>query len=157
MTDQEVEMGKDNTQTADPVATATPPEEKAAPDPKRNSTRPKPPAATSTPVRVTFDELQEFLAELEHDVELVEHQVVRGFERHDPPGEGFGLQRVDLIAGYVARGVVVEVVQPVGTLWNDGGDPDTKTREAIAAWREELLSACRAHVLDVRGGRYGPL
>ena len=148
-------MAKDETQTAEPpaAAAAEDPEKKPAPEPKTNSKRPAP--AAHTPVRVTFDELTEFLAELEHDAELVEHQVVRGFERQDPPGEGFGMKRVDLIAGYVARGLVIEVVEAVGTLWNDGGEPDAKTRELIAAWRSRLLEVCRAYGLDVRGGRYG--
>ncbi len=157
MTDQEVEMPKDETQTADPPAAAATPAETPAAPAKASTPRTKTPAATSTPVRVTFDELVEFLAELEHDAELVEHQVVRGFERQEPPGEGFGMKRVDLIAGYVARGVVVEVVQAAGTLWNDGGEPDAKTRELIAAWRSRLLEVCHAYGLQVRGGRYGPL
>ncbi len=150
-------MAKSETQTDDVAAAVAEAEKKPAPapDPKTNSTRPKP--AVYTPVRVTFDELTEFLAELERDADQVEHQVVRGFERHDPPGEGFGMKRVDLIAGYVARGLVIEVVQAIGTLWNDGGESDDKTRQLIAEWRSELLAACRTHGLEVRGGRYGPL
>ena len=145
------------------TSTQDPPAEPAtANDPKPPAARaaawkrPAPAAAAArTAVRVTFTEPQEFYEELRQDAGAVEHQIVRAFVRRTPPDPGAGMQQVDVVAGYIARGQVVELVTVCGVDWHTGSEADNATEGRAERVRSALGSLCHELQLDLRPGRFG--
>jgi len=137
-------------------------ESAAAPDPGGAKKAPAlksvpPPFVLVTAVRVSYTSAEEWLDELAANADLVESRIVRMFVREEPPLEGYGMSRVDVVAGYVARGQVYELVAPAGTDWHTDSEADLATR----ARRDELVAAIAIAAdtlgLNVRGGRFGSL
>ena len=108
-------------------------------------------------VRVTFTAIAEWLGELAGDADLVEERIVRVTERRTPPGTGSGMQTVEVVAGYVVRGQVVECAEIAGTVWT----ADDATSKATEDQRGRLIQGVELTAqelgLTVRGGRFGPL
>jgi len=150
-------MAETQTQEA-PAEPATANDAKPPKSGERAARRPAPAAAAArTPVRVTFTDPDEWLAELQLDSDAVETQIVRTAVRRIPADAGAGMQRVDVIAGYVARGHVIELVTVCGVDWHT----DSETDRATTARAEDLQSAvsrlCRELGLELRAGRFGAL
>lgn len=150
-------MTDDATMTEDPPA--APATDAATEPPRRRATKHTPATnvVARASVRVTLTRLDDFEDEMMRDAESIDGRIVRTFERYDPPDSGYGMRRVDQIAGYVVGGQVVEVVQTIGTLWADHGEADEKTLGLISSWREALAAMCEGQGLELRGGRFGPL
>jgi hypothetical protein len=106
-------------------------------------------------VRVTFEEPAEFLQELEERAAGVEGGVVRYIIRYDPPGEGYGARRVDLVAGAVVNGEILELAAKAGAVWGDGGEADQATKKRVDEWHGALVELCGKAGLVLKGGRFG--
>lgn len=132
------------------VAAAAPAKQRAA------KKRGAPPPATHG-VRVSYQDLDEFAVELIADAPLIEEGIVRLTERTVPDGVGYAERAYELICGYVARGVVVELLCPTAKFWDGNGEQQEAATLELTEWRETLRSTCEAGGLDVRGGRYGAL
>jgi hypothetical protein len=114
-------------------------------------------AAAPAPIRirVTFDEPAEWLQEIEEAADLVDRRVVRFILRYDPPGEGYGVHEVELVAGAVVGGEIVELVAKAGAVWNDGGAADLETKKRVDTWHSQLVELCSRARLVLKGGRFG--
>ena len=108
-------------------------------------------------MRVTFADVIEWCGELAADADQVEDRVVRVTVRQEPPGTAHGMSRVDVIAGYVARGQVLEAIETAGTLWHDQGDTDRQTMDLCDRVLQRVNVVAGELGLSVRGGRFGPL
>jgi hypothetical protein len=106
-------------------------------------------------VRVTFDEPAEWLQEIGEAAEQVDRRVVRFTLRYDPPGEGYGMRRVVLLAGAVVGGEIVELVAEAGAVWGDGGESDQETKRRVDVWHSQLVELCGRAGLVLKGGRFG--
>lgn len=130
-----------------------PPEAKAARAQKVRAGDAVPRAA----VRVTFTEPAEFYDALRLDDDLVEHRIVRAIVRRTPPDPGAGMQQVDAVAGYIARGQVVELVAICGVDWHTGSEADNATDGRAERVTTALRALCHELQLDLRAGRFGQL
>ena len=131
-----------------------------APPAPRDRTARKPAAAAVTPrspVRVSFTHPDEWYDELRADADLVEHGIVRTCVRRTPADAASGMQKVDVIAGFIARGVVVELVTVCGVDWHTESDTDKATITRAEDVLERAASLCRDLGLTQRGGRFGAL
>jgi hypothetical protein len=106
-------------------------------------------------VRVTFEEPAEFVDEVTARAERVEGGVVRYTLRYDPPGEGYGMRKVELVAGVVVDGEILEMVAKAGAVWGDDGEADQATKKRVAVWHADLVGLCGQHGLTLKGGRFG--
>jgi hypothetical protein len=142
---------------AGPVEKPTPPAEDGGKETRAQGPKPGRAAAVPAPVRirVTFDEPAEWLQEVEEAADLVDRRVVRFILRYDPPGAGYGVHEVELVAGAVVGGEIVELVAKAGSVWNDGGDADQETKKRIATWQAQLGEMCGRAGLTLKGGRFG--
>jgi len=113
------------------------------------------PARGPAKVRVTFEEPEEFFWELADVADQVEGGVVRFIVRYDPPGEGAGIRNVELVAGAVVNGEILELVAKAGQVWGDGGEMDQETKKRLDAWHGQLVELCGQKELTLKGGRFG--
>jgi hypothetical protein len=122
----------------------------------RHKAVPRPaPARLPVRIRVTFDEPGEFLQELGAMAEHVEGDVVRFIVRYNPPGEGPGIRNVELVAGAVVAGEILELVGKCGQVWGDGGELDQETKQRVDTWHGQLVELCSRTGLALKGGRFG--
>jgi hypothetical protein len=106
-------------------------------------------------VRVSFEEPAEFNQELEERAKDVERGIVRYFLRYDPPGEGFGMRKVELVVSAIADGEIFELVAKAGAVWGDGGEIDLATKKRVDEWHGALVELCGKAGLVLKGGRFG--
>ena len=106
-------------------------------------------------VRVTFEEPAEFVEEVEEAADHVEGGVVRFIVRYDPPGEAAGIRHVELVAGAVVAGEILELVAKAGAVWGDDGDGDQATKKRVDTWHAQLVELCGRKGLALKGGRFG--
>ncbi len=148
-----------DTMTQDP-APAQEEEARRAPAPAAKKARratARADGAPKTAARVTYSDFDEFMAELIADAELIEDAIVRAHARRLPDTPQYAERELQLLAGYIARGQVVELVAAAGRYW-DGNAADEEVAAAqLAEWQETLRTTCEAGGLDVRGGRFGAL
>jgi hypothetical protein len=148
-----------DTQTQDRPAEPATANDPTPPAPKKTTPKDRAlaaPAARSA-VRVTFTDEREFYEELRADADLVEHRIVRAIVRRTPPDAGAGMQQVDVVAGYIARGQVVELVTICGVDWHTGSEADNATDGRAERVTTALGSLCHDLQLDLRPGRFGQL
>jgi hypothetical protein len=114
-------------------------------------------AAASAPlrVRVTFEEPAEWLQEVEEAADQVDRGVIRYTLRYDPPGEGYGMRKVELVAGAVVGGEIVELVAKAGEVWGGNGEADQETKKRVDTWHAQLVELCSRKGLALKGGRFG--
>ncbi len=124
---------------------------------KPRTPRGQAPPPSSHAVRVTHTDIDEWAAELIADAPLIEEAIVRITERTVPEAQGYLERHYELIAGYVARGVVVELVAVTDKFWDGNGEQQEAATAELTEWTETLRSTCEAGGLDVRGGRFGAL
>ena len=119
----------------------------------------KPGRAAAAPaplrVRVTFEEPAEWLQEVEEAADQVDRGVIRYTLRYDPPGEGYGMRKVELVAGAVVGGEIVELVAKAGAVWGDNGEADQETKKRVDTWHAQLVDLCGRKGLALKGGRFG--
>ena len=106
-------------------------------------------------VRVTFEEPAEWLQEVEEAAELVDRGVIRYTLRYDPPGEGYGMRKVELVAGAVVGGEIVELVAKAGVVWGDNGEESLVTKKRVDTWHAQLVDLYGRKGLALKGGRFG--
>lgn len=148
-----------DTITQDPATTETEtaPAKKAPPAKKARQATPRTDGAPKTAARVTYSDFDEFMAELIADAELIEDAIVRAHARRLPDTPQYAERELQLVAGYIARGQVVELMAAAGRYW-DGNPADEEAAAAqLAEWQETLRTTCEAGGLEVRGGRFGAL
>lgn len=112
---------------------------------------------TSSQVRVTFTDFDEFMQELISDATVVEEGIVRAVARSWPETTQYVERELQLIAGYVVRGQVVELVASTGRFWSTSDSPDEAAAGQLAEWEETLRTTVEAGGLQLRGGRFGAL
>lgn len=124
---------------------------------KEGPRRPRGPIVLTLPatVRVTFEEPAEFLQELEELATEVERGIVRYTLRYDPPGEGYGMRKVELVVSAIAEGEIFELVAKAGAVWGDGGEADQETKKRVDTWHAQLVELCGSKGLALKGGRFG--
>ncbi len=105
---------------------------------KPRTPRGQAPPASSHAVRVTHTDIDEWAAELIADAPLIEEAIVRITERTVPEAQGYLERHYELIAGYVARGVVVELVAVTGKFWDGNGEQQEAATAELTEWRETL-------------------
>ena len=106
-------------------------------------------------VRVSFEEPAEFLQELEELAKEVEEGIVRYTIRYDPPGEGYGMRKVELVVSAIAGGEIFELVARAGAVWDDGGEADLATKKRVDTWHTALVELCGKAGLTLKSGRFG--
>jgi len=106
-------------------------------------------------VRVSYEEPAEFLQELEELAKDVERGTVRYTIRYDPPGEGYGMRKVELVVSAIAGGEIFELVARAGAVWGDGGEVDLATKKRVDTWHAALVELCGKAGLTLKSGRFG--
>lgn len=106
-------------------------------------------------VRVSFEEPAEFVQELEELAAEVERGIVRYTLRYDPPGEGYGMRKVELVVSAIAEGEIFELVAKAGAVWGDNGEADQETKKRVDTWHAQLVDLCGRKGLALKGGRFG--
>ncbi len=132
-------------------AAATAPAREPRPNKHRAAT------GTGPQVRVTFTDFDEFMQELIGDATVIEEGIVRAVARSWPETTQYVERELQLIAGYVVRGQVVELVASTARFWSAGESPDEGAANELAEWEETLRTTVEAGGLQLRAGRFGAL
>jgi hypothetical protein len=132
------------------------PEQRAA-RAKRSAAKAPAAGELRTLVRVSYDEADDFLDELAAEADLVEARILRHTVREQPPADGYGLSKVDVIAGYVALGQVRELIATAGADWHTDSEADQSTTQRRDELLRRIVVAGDDLGLDVRGGRFGSM
>lgn len=103
---------------------------------------------------VHFDELDEFMIELERDAldDEVQHKIVRRVVRREGNEVG-SAWKVSTVVAYMARGQVVECIVRRGDL-PFGPSIDAQTMSRLEVDRKAIEEFCAQHGLDLRGGAF---
>jgi hypothetical protein len=108
---------------------------------KATARRPRGPIVLTLPatVRVSFEEPAEFVQELEELAAEVERGIVRYTLRYDPPGEGYGMRKVELVVSAIAEGEIFELVAKAraarGPLRPEGAGAEGRPLRGGVRWR----------------------
>jgi hypothetical protein len=108
--------------------------------------------ATTQPVTVMFNSVEEFIAELEKDAAKVDRQIVRITNLSEGTNISPNIQHVSVFATYTVEGQIIILKRYCGDIWRLGQQRD---KEVLAKAKEHLKTieeACRRLKLEARAG-----
>ncbi len=134
---------------AQPAAPAEPPpvSKLARPD-----SRPYRPLASPLRYVVEFQELAQFVEELEMGLYGVDRGIIRYDIISSPPGITVGLRTMYLVVSAALGDVLVKARLEAGVLWGDDGEFDQETTRRLNNWHAELVAMCGEKSLNLRTG-----
>ena len=101
---------------------------------------------------VVFNAVEEFLAELEKDQDLVERKIVRLTCLYQQSTMTPVIRHLFVVATYKAGGEIVQFKDFCGDLWNL--EQDEKTIQRSVAIQEKIEEASKEYGLEIRAGMY---
>jgi hypothetical protein len=113
---------------------------------------------TETRVTVVFNQVEEFIAELEKDAKKIERGIVRRTQLFESAKISPILQHVSVFASYTVEGQLITLKRYCGDIWGQVGDngPEQERNDRVIVKAEGYLKtieeACKRLNLEVRAG-----
>lgn len=102
-------------------------------------------------MQVRFNDVEEFLAELEHDRERIDRGIVRVTKTLTQTAQ-LPIQQLAVVATARVGDTVVRLERYCGDLWGKEFPQDAETHERAEKVMRKLEDACRGMGLEVRAG-----
>jgi hypothetical protein len=104
------------------------------------------------PVTVVFNQVEEFIAELEKDAEKVERGIVRLTKIFEGTKISPNIHHVSVFATYTVEGQLITLKRYCGDIWELGQGRDTEVIAKADGYLTTIEEACKRLNLEVRAG-----
>lgn len=103
-------------------------------------------------MRVKFNQVEEFCAELEKDAPLVDRRIVRCSNLWEVSKLSVNIHHLTFLATYSVEGEIVELRRYCGDIWRINQDADKKVLDKAEQVGKTIEEVCQRLKLEVRAG-----
>lgn len=105
-------------------------------------------------MKVKFNQVEEFCAELEKDAEggVIDRRIVRCSSLWEASKLSLNIHHVSFLATYSVREEVIELRRYCGDIWRINQENDKKVLDKAEQIGKIIEEVCRRHKLEVRAG-----
>jgi len=103
-------------------------------------------------MKVTFNQVGEFIDELEKDAGKVERNLVRCTKLFEPSRLSPTIRLVSIFSTYSVAGQVITLTRYCGDIWGINREKDNEVIAKADAYLKSIEKACKHLKLEVRAG-----